>query len=237
MDIPSKFSLYDILAMIIPGGVVIAGILVGNCVLPASMAKTTNFCCGCQIIEFDPDLYECGALIIISYLLGLINNWISDGIFRGFRNYGYAIKSALIDILETNENNNLKTLDGITAYEHTKGANSCPILIIIKTLCKIVASIIPCRKAEKNSHILKLYFNVYYKLWRNNLLGAVPLIEGQVSLLRNLIIPIMIFAYFTENKIGLWRILLIILLILIVMIQRQQKIYKIVWEIYNYCKI
>ncbi|MCM1141811.1 MAG: hypothetical protein NC453_24840 [Muribaculum sp.] len=234
MNLSSKFTLYDMLAMVIPGGVIVAGIIVWKDFLKGIMVCHCDY----QTTIFDSDLILCTALIVASYVCGLINNWFSDGLFKGFRNYGYAVKSALMETLKLHKIINLKSLSGIDVYENTKDASSHLILMAIKTLGKIAASIPPCCKANKNSHILDLYYIAYYILWQNNLLGAIPLLEGQVSLLRNLITAIIIFATLTHCVIGLsWSYLLILLSIYIVMVQRQQKIYRIVWETYNYSKI
>ena len=77
-DIVSKFSLYDILAMIVPGGTIL---------LYISLSLLEN------TLIFDVSKAHASItwaiILIVSYLLGLINQYITSQIWKSFRNNPY----------------------------------------------------------------------------------------------------------------------------------------------------
>lgn len=237
MEISSKFSLYDILAMIIPGGVIMACVCFYMEFPEKLHCKYDEHPGNCVILCRDIPLSIAIIMLILSYLTGLVNNWIMDGIFKGFRNYDMAINKALLDTAQNNNILALKGIDGINDYINRKKRNQCLLCIVFKTLWEILKSFNLCRKVTQ-SRIKRIYLHVYYFLWEHKQLGAIPLIESQVVLLRNLIIPIALLIAFCSTccnipfRICLW---LFVILMFVVMIQRQQKIYRMVWEVYNYC--
>ena len=71
--------------------------------------KEITTCCGYRVsINYDLDFMLCIVLLSASYILGLINNWINDCVFCGFRNNLYAIENELMRALSDNENIYLK---------------------------------------------------------------------------------------------------------------------------------
>lgn len=224
--------------MIIPGGVIMAIILL-LADSPHSSFQILVFD-DCIIKELGWDAIDYIIFFVASYILGLINNWISDGIFKGFRNYNLAIRIALNDIIRIHGNINLKKLNGLAPYVRSKDKHYCLCCILFFSFVEIIKSLPPCIRPV-NKPLIILYHRVYYNLWQNRLLGSIPLIESQVALLRNILIPISIFLLFFRDEVNInvnctttIIILLFILILFTTMVQRQQKIYRMVWETYNY---
>lgn len=82
-DIVSKFSLYDILAMVIPGGTILVAIalMINNLLI-----INTN------LIE-KPLFWIVG--LTVAYLLGLINHTLTSAVWGKFRNNELMLKSSL----------------------------------------------------------------------------------------------------------------------------------------------
>lgn len=222
------------LAMIIPGGIIIATILVIT-VLNISQTDIIRYC-GCNVdVNDEVDLLQCAVLLSAAYIIGLINNWINDGFFRGFRNNRNAIENELIKVLKNNELLNLKN-SGILLInkDYRKVKN---LKTIIKEVTKEIFKNVFCKhKRDVNPPV---YYAVYYKLAEKKLIGTVAFIESQVSLLRNSILPLFILTIVLFIQNWKWAIGTVILAIFsyVVMIQRQNKIYQIIWESANYYKI
>lgn len=101
MENTNKFPLYELLAMVIPGGIIIAAFWLMSGFMP--FYSIIDYCCGYSKITYlIPEFLFYAIFITIAYVLGLINNWIADGIFKGFRNNPTAIKNELLKVLYTN---------------------------------------------------------------------------------------------------------------------------------------
>ena len=245
MDLSAKFSLYDVLAMIIPGGIVMAVIiLLSNPDLFQNECIECFKCTTCfmsNITINDLGIIQSVVLLSISYVLGLLNNWISDGVFRGFRNNHEAIENEQLRVLRYNKNIYLKT-HGVNRDRQTKSQVKNLLIIIGKVSKNIMMDWlkwIPCIK-KNNMGNPTVYYSLYYKLYDRKLLGAIPLIESQVALLRNSLIPVSILMIILSDK--CWSLcsllsLLVVILLYITMIQRQNKIYRLVWESANYFEL
>lgn len=241
MDITSKFSLYDVLAMIIPGGIIMASIAIFLSI--SSYKETIELCCGCSIeVNKDLTIIEYFFLLAFAYIIGLINNWINDGLFRYFRNNTTDIYNELKKVINKNRNIHLNKYIDPIYFNDTSIRRFYYIAFF--DFVYIMCALIPC-EVFGNIRNPKDYYEVYYRLSRKNLLGSVPLIESQVALLRNCILPLialLIATYVTSLTltrictIGTLRCTIAILIIsfFIVMVQRQNKIYYIIWESANY---
>lgn len=232
MDISSKFSIYDILAMIIPGCIIIAFISIcihfhlDNEETIIIFNNPVKIVC----IKYIKDLsaLQLFTLFIIAYFIGLINNWMNDGIFRGFRNNPEAIENSLNQVLYEN---NITYTFNYRGYIYTYQTRER------KNLWKITKVII--RRFPKQSpanFIMQNYYHIYYKLAKQRLLGNIPQIESQVALLRNTIVPLSILIVMLIINNSHLNFIIYILLLLsdillfFVMIQRQNKIYNMIWE-------
>lgn len=159
-----------------------------------------------------------------------------DGVFKGFRNYSLAIENVLIHTIRGSGNMALNKIVGST-YDNSKERSRCLCCIIIRTFGSIVCHWLPCRANKPNESVAHRYYNAYYSLSEKKLLGYVPLIERQVSLFRNCLIPIFLLTLtLGYTKIGccIYFGIGFIILMFVVMVQRQQKVYRMVWESYNY---
>ena len=237
MDISSKFSLYDMLAMIIPGGIIMAAIAL-SCDVDC-LHKGIITCCGCgAFVNRDINIMQCIILLSASYILGLINNWISDGVFWGFRNNRTAIDNELLRVILENGNINLQSYVG-SGYNNSKDSYKCLPYICVTTLCKIIYHWSPCMRKNRITPNYVPYYKAYYALAGSRNLGSIPAIESQVALLRNILIPLIVFLCHWKKIFPLNELYPImgIILTYIVMIQRQNKAYRLVWESVNYYKI
>ena len=233
MDISAKFSLYDVLAKIIPGWIIMAAI--NPCDIIEWLHNETATCSGCVSSTTDGlDLMQCAILLSSSYVLGLINNWINDGIFCGFRNNRYAIENELMRTLRDNENLYLKN-HGIIWSRRGKPMVKKQIEII-KSVFKSIYNHLVKHQHFKNQAI---YYRFYYALSQRNLLGSIPMIESQIALLRNTLLPISVLAIiFCVKDTCLWLFMMLAVIpLFLVMIQRQNKIYNLIWESANYYKL
>lgn len=235
MDLSSKFSLYDVLVMIIPGGIIMTAIaLTTN---TEWLSETVKIYYGDEIVtEYTTNFLSYALILSFTYIIGLINNWINEGIFRGFRNSDVAIENELKKVLKNNGNINLQNFIG-HKYDSGKTDIVCLPHLSIKILWGIICHLLPCR-ANRSEPIY--YYKAYYSLSTNQRLGSIPLIETQVALLRNIILPLSLLALLLTYKniilIPYQSIIsvLVIISIYVVMIQRQNKVYNIVWESANY---
>lgn len=230
----SKLSLYDLFAMVIPGGIIIAAIWPWlDLELPF---RIEELCCGSKVVvENKVPGWVWVVFTIAAYFVGLINNWISDGVSRGFRNNTNIIENALQKVLRDNENIHLQDY-GIMRHNVTA--------IEIKGLCQVLKEV----SKDIYKHWLKdgdtvnspLYYWVYYKLYEQNLLSSIPILEAQVALIRNCLIPIAILTLSLGFKLCWWfaaSLLIMLIALFVVMVQRQNKVYQMVWEAANYYEL
>lgn len=242
------------LAMIIPGGVIVA-CLMSFCDISIMPDKNALYCCynccNCDSCNNDWSIINVTLFIVASYIVGLVNNWICDGIFRGFRNNPIAIIWALDDVISLHGNKGLNGYGG-SVCKRFKIKNGCLVLLCFyiavacaKTSIATIKKALCCYKKVGKSNcynrtdrikgFVRHYYKAYYDLLKDNYLGPIPAIEGQVALLRNLTIPTAILGVCLDCECIIKFMLIVLsLLLYVVMVQRQQKVYKIVWESINY---
>ena len=230
------------LAMIIPGGIIMASIIIYFCSDFGFYKDCTETSCNLSTLVNHPISINLGLLFLIaSYILGIINNGITDFIFRYFRNNPYDIQNALLKEIKTNGNINLNKYVG-NIYTNSKKCIDSPLCIICRNLMLILICPFPSEISNTQNSILKSYYSAYYQLSNNEKLGSIPLVEQQVAFIRNCLLPLFILnlSYFSTNDLKIDFMLLsftVILLAFIVMIQRQNKIYSMVWESANFNKL
>lgn len=232
----SGVSIFDFLAMIIPGGIIIA--IIGKCIGYEPFT----------IIVFDDYKFSIYLILFISaYFVGLIHNLIIDWIFnKWFRNniyciYYYYLKAKRIKI-------GLWTLFVNDIYYNRCKHNSSKLLSIIKKLTKICHNKckIEIRQKLNKDIVLKEYYHAYYYVACHPINTSISIMECQVTFIRNMLFPIIgIFVFcnpilimqMNVPKINTWFFILLFILLFITMCSRQNKIYKRVWEDYTYLNI
>lgn len=231
----SKLSLFDFFAMLIPGGIIMATICPYlNCVMPIC---TEELCCCCKVIvddEFPAWMWL--VLTVVAYLIGLINNWIADGAFRIFRNDRRMIDNELLRVVRSNGVIHLDKFGG-NRYVNSKESSLCLICAVQLSFKNVIRGFCPDCKHQHRNHVE--YYKAYYCLSRHNLLGGVSIIEAQVALIRNCLIPILLFTVF-EHCLSCECVIAIVIMLaalFIVMVQRQNKIYRMIWEAANYYEL
>lgn len=209
--------------MIIPGGVIIAVVwwIVTGC--PYNFIhREITFCCGQGSVFVDCIIGI--SVVIISYLTGLIIHAIAEIIFSKFRNKPNYIEKQLEDVQKTNGDINLRRFLSV----------------------------------NRHLDISSKYILAYCKLMEQKKLGSIPIIESQVALLRNLIVSfwvcLIIFLFigicgcceclpsnpcisFCQYIIAAFGFITGGGILYVVMIQRQNKIYRYIWESVNYYDI
>ena len=257
-----QFSIYDVLAMIIPGGIIMAstyllfdtsfaesyGHIIDqasnnmcDCLFPKYCHKLSHLTPNILVISYDNciasfnnqiNLIQGFFLLATSYILGLINNWLNDGLFRAFRNNEKAIQNELQKVIKLNGNIRLRRFIG-NNYDNTIKIK-CLLVIQVIILWDIVTCIFT-RNKSTDKKIINEYYNAYYFLSQRKLISSISFLESQVVLLRNCLIPtILLIIALYKLPLCDYTLLLVIIFLYTVMVQRQNKIYNIVWEEANY---
>jgi len=219
MDVSSKMTLYDMLAMVIPGFLLL---------LMLQLTFCGNFCIaipGCE------NSLITGTLIFIaSYVVGMIYNKISFTNIKWILNC-LSKKCYLVDKiaeyvkLTYNFRNNKDRIskEGHKFEEKYKNDKE---------------------DKENDPYNLHNYYKAYYVLMEKNCLNSIPVLEAHVAFLRNMIpvvilyiFPLLIrFEYIFGKSSHLCNFIagLIVIAIAIViyriMIKTQEKVYYLVWE-------
>lgn len=154
--------------------------------------------CGCKIItDNDYPIWLWIVLSVMAYFIGLINNWVADGILRFFRNNQSMIDNEMLRVVE---------LNGVIHLDKFGGNK----------------------------------YKAYYALNRQKLLGSVPIVEAQVALIRNCLLPLLLLTSILGYR-QFWccviPLFMLTVFLFIVMVQRQNKIYQMVWEAANYYEL
>lgn len=201
--IPSGTSLFDVLSMIIPGGLII------GFVADVSGLTITNDALA------DYTIFSYSIILIMSYLIGIIwSSWM-DFLFKWFRNNKYAIfyanmslnkaylKKTFMLFLLTEKNiikhyPNIQELY-IEAYYKVMKTPISRVIIILETQVAFI----------RNMIFITLVYGIY-------ILTSDQIIAG-------------LFECHSQTVIGISLIILSVLLFF-VMLYRQHKIYSLIWE-------
>lgn len=246
-----KISLYDVLAMLIPGGIIYIFFLL-------SLGYNLTF----DEFQIDTALGWFIALVL-SYLLGLINQTITSIMWKPFRNNPNMIKYAS-DISEHRQ----RPYTSFFVY-------LCPIIIIALFILGfwhneiVVLAIVPffifcivCFKLvfsctlyqeiqDKNEEkLLNGYLEKYYYVMTHTYRNDISIIEGQIAFMQSLLIPMFcilllpnhnIASLFTSlnadnNIICVVKLLLFFTIIISIPVicERQIKIYQCVFEDFKF---
>lgn len=242
--IPSGTSLFDVLTMIIPGGLIIL------------LISILNFTCCFKTNDFGVNSLEAclekvsGMMIfwyfVLSYLVGLVWNMMMDTLFSGFRNDTYSIQEAKDKQENKGENGDFPT-------------RLCRNVVdTVRMFCRIVVDwALPKCCSEKmliqDIGLLKKYYKVYYSVATCSIGDVIIILETQVAFIRNMLLVVLGYALFfilCSEKAGNvatilsipnehmevwgWGLLTLCFFMFFVMISRQQKIYFRIWEEFEY---
>lgn len=241
-DFWGKLSLYDILAMLVPGGTLYVFFLLAS-----------RFDLVIYEYEINPALAWTIALVV-SYILGLINQTFTSILWSEFRNNHKMINSksytdfAFIRIMVKMGAVKASVLISISLFAiGTSSENVCKVLSFVPFcifLILFIKSVITKKNGsdESTDYLLKYYYVATHK-YRND----ISILEGQVAFLQSMLIPLSCLLLLpsssfnlingTENVCAIKLLLLFIILFSIpVIFIRQMKIYQCVKEDYEYLK-
>lgn len=246
-DFTSKLSLYDILSMVIPGGTIFLFI-----------SLTLGYKLKVNICEIDTAL-GCIIALVISYLLGLINHVCTTISWKWFRdnhmlwwgkNFLFCETLCFMDICLLG----LITLSMLGCLlSHVKNEQVICLIISITFLIIFICGIVELKKKQENDtfqHIRKQYYDKYYYVMKNRYNDDIPIMEGQVAFLQNMLYPLALFLFVSPQillekltteegccfykNIWWWFIALLFLLLIGTIFYRQKKIDERISEDYDF---
>ena len=226
MDFTSKLSLYDIIAMIIPGGTILLYLLI-------------NLGYKLTIDEFKINEALCWIIgVVASYILGIINHHFTKVLWCRHKNNTDVI---LCTLLET-KNKHTIALNDLIGNEPRCSKNSedifcdqvkfsiCLVVFfaigvliftvvgklpcwdacgtyIISMLLGILFIIIllycvPKIKRENDEGLLDKYYEAYTYVQQRGQIKGIPIIEGQVAFLQGMLLPLLLLSTLDHNKLG-----------------------------------
>lgn len=244
-ELVSKLSLYDILAMVIPGGLILWCISLS----------------GCRLLQITDKALFWIVSLVFSYLIGLINHMLTSYIWLCFRNNKKMINEA-----------KRRYLDDIGKIKYMKQQPACCLFKYLFILLMIYLLYMAISKVNvANHHIISLicfvvtallvyviiqdkinpthinlttiddYYKAYYNAMQYRYSDDIPIMESQVAFIQNLTIPIIVFIFI---PLPLWiygsmKIIVVIMLPLLfwTICNTQMKIYTRVWEDNHYLQI
>lgn len=246
-SVVSKLSLYDILAMVIPGGTILLFLS--------------------SIMGFDLTFEHASvhstfiwiAVFVLSYLLGLINHVLTAVIWSSFRNNievinqvkenGYSeyhnamrrryifmailiIACALINACLS------KCSIPISEWIENNGCNACCFFALLSFL--FIFALLLCPKENyttSKESALEGYYKAYYAVAKNRYSDDIFIMEGQVAFIQNMLFPICLLLLLPGlgnicvakwNCIR-WFLAFGIIALIYVVFECQLKIYQRVW--------
>lgn len=264
-EIFSKLSLYDMLAMLIPGGTILVFI-----------ALSLDFELYFDTSKIAPAL-AWTVMLILAYLIGIVNHIVTSELWSHFRN----------NLEMINEVG--KVVDGVKGEKSIRFLINCciePIIAILLIVlvclffycCKwndcacwwifvvpvyymvmMLISLFKNRrkdsnkkkedeKEKKEKKLMDAYYRSYYFALKNRYSNDIPIMEGQVAFMQSMIIPLLLLALLPCEVLNdyiphgaeccvRWLLISLIVLMILAIILRQRKIYERVWEDAKFLKL
>lgn len=223
-DIVSKFSLYDILAMVIPGGAIIVSITL--------MIK--------NLLVINENLIEKPLFwiiwLVVSYIIGLLNHILAVFAWKMFRNNDFMIKLSVEKARShLSENGHFYELTNTIKISNIdkgrirnwiclimsvslvyiifaslmlianciyKKCNSIDISLMltipfIAILLISAVELIYALMSSKGSDpiVLQKYYSAYYFVAKNKYNDDISIMEGQIAFLQNMVFPLVLFCF------------------------------------------
>lgn len=234
----SKMSLYDFLAMIIPGGLSLGVVLV--------------YFGEIHILQPLPNWSLISLFLVVSYLLGLLNHQLTELIWLPFRNNSFEIREWHQAVYSHKQikyySPYILKITGeyliisILSFIFLKAAIFRWIigLTAIILILLFPNSTSPYSQTDKT---VSKYYRKYYYVENNRKNSSISILESQVAFLKNMCLPIclctIILLNFSEKSGLNWKGILVAgLAILIVLVRitsiKQGNIYRIIIEDYMY---
>lgn len=226
MEFTSKLSLYDIIAMVIPGGTILLYLLI-------------NMGYSLTIDEFKINEGLCWVVgIVLSYILGIINHLITKKLWSFHRNNTDVIYStlsqamnrhttALNELIKNKGKYSRNVQEPYCDYIKFSFCFICGFIIctfviiavssffhlgtcgtyIINMLLGILIIIIllycvPRIKRENDEELLDKYYEAYTYVQQRGQIKDIPIIEGQVAFLQAMLLPLLLFSTIDHEKLG-----------------------------------
>ena len=215
--IVNKMTLYEVIAMVVPGAIIM------YCIWLLQMDFWRPFLVQWGYawdVNYLYDVILSIVVFVIADVIGLLNYWIVDGIWRllRLRNNPRIIKCWLRKYMESMAYTNLKQL---VEDRQTVWGNE------LTDVCGM------------NSELVQdIYYEAYTYALKQNARSNVPFLEHQVAMLKGLIVPLswMVLILFQEQWYN-WLLAAGVAVTLVVLaIARQKKIIALVFEDYEYEK-
>jgi hypothetical protein len=234
----SKISLYDFLAMIIPGGLSLGVILV--------------YFGEIHILQTLPNWSLISLFLVVSYLLGLFNHQLTELIWLPFRNNAFEIREWHQAVYSHKQikyySPYILKITGeyiIISILAFLSLNSAILQWIIGLSAVSLFLLLPNSTSpySQTDKTVSKYYRKYYYVENKRKNSSISILESQVAFLKNMCLPIclctVILLNVSEKSDLDWkRILVAGLAILIVLVRitsiKQGNIYRIVIEDYMY---
>ena len=202
MDVSSKLTFYDLLAMLVPGWLIVVGV-------EFHFGQEIQACVGICSSTFNIPL-----MLILAYVVGIVWNSMMDFVFCFVRNDITMIQHAFDEGRESK--------NGFQRLSYIVGA-SCKLFRHLK-----------CRKSVDDASKLNSYYKCYYYVAKHTYSNAISALEGQVALLRNTIIIVLVGL----PPLGIFHAihlrLVFSVLMYFAMVYRQYRVYELVRDDYKY---
>ena len=253
----SKLSLYDILAMLIPGVVVILFFAI-------AMGSDFSFFCEAKI----PQWLAILCLLVVAYIVGLINHCFTSYFWREFSSHCFELndiwnrKNRLTDFRKILFPGRVLALicwiilavifhlfDGLSYEAIPKWIIIClPALLCFVMAFAIYFASKYYGEPQKMTDELNAHYTRYYYVVKSNFSNDIAIIESQIAFLQNMLFPLALFYFLPSAEIKpylqqeeLFPLLVVMysfffLMIVPVIFSRQCKINKRVREDYSYLK-
>lgn len=259
----SKLSLYDILAMVIPGGTIL--LFLSLCL------GYQNFCI--HESKF-PQWLSFTVICIASYLIGLVNHIITSFFWGDFSKNSFYMDVHIAHLICQQKKLCIASKWLRKNYKNVR--TIIPLLYVIVILVFAICNIVPCLNTLRNFSspwivsmcvFMAVFFILacakhfkslqnlriqnkcaqYYYVLKNRYSDDIPIIEGQIAFIQNMMFPLSLFYllsneklyyYFGKESLG-WIYMLYTLFYLMlpfVVICRQLKINQRLQEDYHYLK-
>lgn len=233
----SRITTYDFLGMFIPGSV--GAWMIIRQRLPETLLEVkSSVCCKCIGSSDETVLFAAIQLLMffaVAYVLGIIINWLADGIWRGFRNNASFIYLQAQKLIKRNPGYHwIEKEFGTVPFESKCLCHwivptaECYIKMLGKCFILMVCPM------EEYSADEKRYYNIYYRLIERGRVTTVAVVESQVALLRNLLLPVAVCCFYHPClHIEWWIMPVTWIAIFFTMVTRQNRVYSLILEDYQ----